>query len=145
MVAAIELYNKPGFEYRDECVSILLVNAWELLLKAVLSRNRVSIYRPKERGRPYQTVSWSEALARAEPHFPEAVPARTVGTNLRLVAKYRDASVHFYSVADFGVVFYALAQTCIMNYRDLSEAVFGRRLEDRVVWALLPFGACVRL
>src|SRR3989304_5738000 len=34
MLAAIEVYNKPTFEYREEAYSILAVNAWELLLKA---------------------------------------------------------------------------------------------------------------
>jgi len=38
MLAAIEIYNKPQIAYRDECFSILLVNAWELLLKATLSK-----------------------------------------------------------------------------------------------------------
>lgn len=33
-VSAIEIYNKPDFKYREETFSILLVNAWELLLKA---------------------------------------------------------------------------------------------------------------
>lgn len=32
--AAIELYNKPVFPYRNESFSILMINAWELLLKA---------------------------------------------------------------------------------------------------------------
>jgi hypothetical protein len=33
-VAAIEVYNKPNFSYREESFSILMMNAWELLLKA---------------------------------------------------------------------------------------------------------------
>src|SRR5262245_59117100 len=33
-VAAIEVYNKPNFSYREEAFSLLMVNAWELLLKA---------------------------------------------------------------------------------------------------------------
>jgi len=33
-ISAIEVYNKPDFRYREETFSILLVNAWELLLKA---------------------------------------------------------------------------------------------------------------
>ena len=32
--SAIEVYNKPSFEYREETFSILMINAWELLLKA---------------------------------------------------------------------------------------------------------------
>ena len=34
MVAAIEIYNKPGFPYRNESFTILAINGWELLLKA---------------------------------------------------------------------------------------------------------------
>ena len=38
MLAAIEVYNKPTFSYREETFCILAVNAWELLLKAKLLR-----------------------------------------------------------------------------------------------------------
>ena len=30
MVAAIEIYNKPGISYRNESFTILAINAWEL-------------------------------------------------------------------------------------------------------------------
>jgi hypothetical protein len=33
-IAAIEIYNKPNFSYREEAFSLLMTNAWELLLKA---------------------------------------------------------------------------------------------------------------
>ena len=33
-VAAIEIYNKPDFQYRGETFSILAINGWELLFKA---------------------------------------------------------------------------------------------------------------
>ena len=33
-IAAIEVYNKPHFLYREEAFSLLMANAWELLLKA---------------------------------------------------------------------------------------------------------------
>lgn len=33
-VAAIEIYNKPNFLYREEAFALLMTNAWELLLKA---------------------------------------------------------------------------------------------------------------
>lgn len=31
--AAIEIYNQPDFKHHEEAVSILMTNAWELLLK----------------------------------------------------------------------------------------------------------------
>lgn len=33
-ISAIEIYNKPDFSYREEAFSLLMVNAWELLIKA---------------------------------------------------------------------------------------------------------------
>jgi hypothetical protein len=33
-ISAIEIYNKPDFRYREEAFSLLMINAWELLLKA---------------------------------------------------------------------------------------------------------------
>ena len=36
LLAAIELYNKPDFRYREEAFAMLALNAWELLLKARL-------------------------------------------------------------------------------------------------------------
>ena len=39
MLSAIELYNKPNYTYREESFAILMVNAWELLLKANKLKN----------------------------------------------------------------------------------------------------------
>lgn len=33
-IAAIEIYNKPDFRFREEAFSLLMTNSWELLLKA---------------------------------------------------------------------------------------------------------------
>lgn len=33
-VSAIEIYNKPDFNFREEAFTLLMTNAWELLLKA---------------------------------------------------------------------------------------------------------------
>ena len=38
MSSAIEIYNNPDFQYREDIFAILAVNAWELLLKAQLFR-----------------------------------------------------------------------------------------------------------
>ena len=36
--AAIEIHNKPDIEYRYETTTVLLMNAWELLLKAYVRK-----------------------------------------------------------------------------------------------------------
>lgn len=47
-ISSIEIYNKPDFKYREETFCILIINAWELLLKAKILKdhnNRIdSIY-----------------------------------------------------------------------------------------------------
>ena len=39
-IVGIELYNKPTIRYRTEGFSFFICNAWELLLKAILIRDR---------------------------------------------------------------------------------------------------------
>lgn len=140
MMAAIEIYNKPAFYYRDECVVILLINAWELILKAALSKNGKSIFYTKKRKQPYRTLSWQDALMKSRNLFPKNIDHLPVQKNLELLGTYRDNAVHFYNASDFGVVVYALAQTCIKNFRDFLEGVFDHRLEEQITWQLLPLG-----
>lgn len=140
MIAAIEIYNKPTFKYRDECVVILLLNAWELVLKAVISMNKKSVYYPKKRNQAYRTLSWQDALTKARNYFPDGVRPLPVKCNLEILGTYRDNAVHFYNARGFGVVLYVLSQTCVKNFRDLLIEVFGTRLEDEINWQLLPLG-----
>lgn len=140
MVAAIEIYNKPNFRYRDECVVILLLNAWELLLKAILSKEGQSIFYRKKRGEPYRTLSWRDAFSRAERYFPESIKPLAVRRNLELLGTYRDNAVHFYNAEGFGVLVYALLQTCIKNFRDLLDLTFRVKLEDEINWQIVPLG-----
>jgi hypothetical protein len=140
MLAAIEIYNKPRFDYRDECFVILLLNAWELVLKSLLSKNKKSVFYPKKRKQPYRTLSLTDALQAVEKFFPPSVPILPVKRNLELLSTYRDNAVHFYNAEGFGSLIYALAQTSIVNYRDLLEKPFGVDLGSEITWQLLPLG-----
>ena len=139
IVAAIEIYNKPVFNYRDECAVILLMNAWELVLKAVISKQKQSVYYPKKRNQPHRTLSWSDAFSRAVKYAPShlSLPVRK---NLELLSDFRDNTVHFYNKLGFGAVTHDLAQTSILNYRDLVEAVFGVDLAKELNWQVMPIG-----
>jgi EC042_2821-lke REase/Protein of unknown function (DUF3644) len=142
MLGSIEIYNKPRFDYRDEVVVILLLNAWELLLKAIVSKTNKSIFYPKKRKEPYRTLSWHDALRRAGATtlWPGLVPYQAVERNLELLSVYRDNAVHFYNAPGFGVLIYALLQTGILNFRDLMREVFDRDLGTDITWHLLPLG-----
>lgn len=138
--AAIEIYNKPGIRYREECFVILLVNGWELLLKALLSKAHQRIYYPKRKNESYRTLSVSDALERARNVFPSSVDHRPTAKNLELIIDYRDNAIHFYNKPGFGAVVYGLAQTAIANYRDVVQSVFNRDLTRKITLSLLPLG-----
>jgi hypothetical protein len=140
LISTIEIYNKPTLEYRDEATVILLVNAWELLFKSVLSRNRISIYRPKERDKPYQTLSLWEAQRMSARFFPPTVPPIAVEKSLEVLTEYRNNAVHFYNSAGFGVVVNALAQTSILNYREALIHLFEIDVAARTNLVLHPIG-----
>lgn len=143
MLAAIEIYNKPQFTYRSECFVILLLNAWELAFKALLSKNRVRIFKPKERDKPYMTLGLWDSMEAGKGLFPHDIPYRPVAENIGALVDYRNNAVHFYNEPGFEVVIYGLAQTSIVNFRDFVSACFDRDIASEVNISLLPlsFGA----
>ncbi len=109
-LSAIEIYNKPDFKYREESFSILMVNAWELLLKArilQLNNNKLeSIYivdpnKKRKDGKPYKkpkykksrsgnflTIDVTNAMKKLK------LPDR-LQENLGLLIEIRDNAIHF--------------------------------------------------
>jgi len=132
------LYNKPQISYRDECFVILLVNAWELLLKAILSKNKQRIYYPKKQGEPYKTVTLQDAISKAKDYFPVYIPYEPVSQNLSLLIEYRNNAIHFYNQKGFNIIIYGLAQTCVVNYRDLMLCIFKTDISNEININLLP-------
>jgi EC042_2821-lke REase/Protein of unknown function (DUF3644) len=142
MMAAVEVYNKPRFAYRDEVVVILMMNAWELLLKAIVSKAGKSIFEKKVRGQPYRTLTWGAAFSAATTTalWPKDIPAKSVRENLELLALYRNTSVHFYNEPEFGKLLYSLMQTSLFNYRDILQRVGLGDLSAEATWRILPLG-----
>lgn len=138
VLAAVEIYNKPKFEYRSECFVILLVNAWELLFKAILSKHKIRIFEPKERGKPYLTIGLFSAIGESRKLFPKNISHRAVSENIRLLVDYRNNAVHFYNEEGFETIIYGLAQTSIFNFRDIVSYFFNRDIASEVNLALLP-------
>lgn len=54
--AAVEIHNKPKIEYRYETTSMLIINAWELILKAFVRKyiKNKNIFKPKDKNNPNQ-------------------------------------------------------------------------------------------
>lgn len=102
-VSAIEVYNKPNFEYREETFAILMVNAWELLLKGRLVYNeggKISAIRVyDDKGKPKRnrsgnllTIDLNEAAKRL---LQQGDLDERCMANLGLVTEIRDNAVHF--------------------------------------------------
>lgn len=100
LVAAVEIYNKPTVEYREQTFAVLLVNAWEVLLKARIvqqNSNRIeSIAQRKEGSRYFQvdsvtkgrpTIGIESALGIVD------IPGE-VAENVREVLHIRNEAVH---------------------------------------------------
>ncbi len=111
ILSAIEIYNKPNFSYREEIFSILLVNAWELLLKAKIlqdSRNKIQSIQIQEKtktkkGDPtkrfYPSLNRSGNFKTIDIHKAIDILKldKTLKANLESVIEIRDNSIHFYN------------------------------------------------
>lgn len=107
-VAAIEVYNKPSFSYREEAFSLLMSNAWELLLKAKwlldrgdaleslyeMVKDKTGNFKPKENrsGNPISVgVTY---LAAAMVENKKSGFEKTAQENLLALVEIRDNAAH---------------------------------------------------
>lgn len=143
MLSAVEVYNKPQMTYRDEVTVMLVVNAWELALKATLRQKNRSIFYPKKRGEKYRTISLDDVLNRMTSHklWPPEVDGAATSANVRALTEYRDRAIHLYNAQGLGAVIYPFLQQNVLNYRDFMLAKFKKDLADSMTWQLLPLGA----
>lgn len=143
MLAAVELYNKPRIAYRDEVTVVLVANAWELVLKAMLRKADLKVFYRKKRKEPYRSLSIDDALARVSSNalWPTDVDGTAVTANVKALTAFRDRAIHLYNAPDLGRLLYPLLQQSLLNYRDLVVAAFSKDLADYMTWRLLPLGA----
>ena len=156
-LSAIEIYNKPDFKYREETFAILMVNAWELLLKAKiikenggklksiydfqkkLGKNGKTLKRPSlvfNRSGNAKTKGLSDCLT-----ICEKEPIRldnTVKENIFLLMEIRDTAIHFQH-SDKGVSrkVFEIGTASLNNYLNLITDWFKYDL-SRYNFFLMP-------
>ena len=111
-LSAIELYNKPNFSYREESFCILIVNAWELLLKARLievsdgGENALYIVddsKKKKNGSSYKKPKFKENRSGNKCTIDIFGAAKKLNLQtslieqLETVVEIRDNAIHFYN------------------------------------------------
>lgn len=160
LLAGIEIYNKPDFAYREETFAILVINAWELLLKArilQLSNNRVSsiieyekrrkadgsmsdkLYRKKNRTGNHVSVGLFRAHDILINDYRDSIPP-VVRKNLEALCEIRDNAVHFLN-KDLALKkkVHELGTASVKNYLFLMRKWFGSNLDEFQLY-LLPIG-----
>jgi hypothetical protein len=139
-VSAIEVYNKPDFKYREETFSILLVNAWELLLKAkVLADNNghiKSIHAIDQRTKKAKTNRSGNPMtidifgAIKELETSNAIDARCRG-NIEMLIEIRDNAIHFVNKGeDLSKKVQEVGIAGLRNYVSAMAEWFGRDLSQ---------------
>jgi hypothetical protein len=107
--SALAHYNNPSAKLRTEIFTMLLINSWELILKAFLV-DRFNLGRIKSTNST--TISISNALKQVYPKADD--PCRG---NLEKIIELRNQSTHFV-IEEFSTAYERLFQSCIINYID---------------------------
>jgi hypothetical protein len=147
LTAAVEVYNKPSFLYREETFAILALNAWELLLKAKVlkdANNAISALRVYETRLTAAGVKSERKFLKrnraGNPHSitlgacitkldaaPATKLAKEVKANLDALVEIRDNSVHFITAsATLARQTQELAAASVRNFILLAKSWFAK-------------------
>lgn len=148
-VAAIEVYNKPDFLYREETFAVLAVNGWELLFKAKWlkdnnnqirclyvrdqyiksdgSRGKRQVIRLTRSGNPYtHSIDFLAKKLIGAKHLEDVV-----WYNIQALLEIRDSSVHFYNYGNaFSVRLQEIGFASLRNFVVLTKEWFARDLSE---------------
>lgn len=137
--AAIELHNKPNISYRYETVTLLMINAWELMLKAFIRKffKDKSIFKDNN-----YTISFDTSLAYTEEYISanfQKGAFKAIKENLLLLEEYRDKIVHFYNEAIEPIIFTLLAKGAL-NYVEFIKKYFRKDILAKEGLFIMPLG-----
>ena len=135
---AIEIHNKPNFSYRYETTTLLLMNAWELVLKAFVKKyiKNKDIFT-----KDGHTISIDKAIDYTEEYINTLEPKSfsTVKENLLLIESYRNNIVHYYNEQLEPYIFMLTAKSAL-NYVDFMKKYFLKDILAEDGLFILPLG-----
>ena len=142
-LSAIEIYNKPDFKYRGEIFSILIINAWELLLKSKILKDnknsKSSIYIKDNRGK-FRKNRFKKPLTIDLLKCIEKLELKgNLRSNLLSLIDIRDNAIHFYNDSDVDNVLFQLSVASLKNFQKLCKEWFNRDLSNYNFY-ILPLG-----
>lgn len=147
-VAAIEIYNKPDFHFREEAFSLLMTSAWELLLKAKWladhKEDETSLVERDSDGKTRQSRSGNQRTHGLGYLATRLLEDKTVGfdsavhDNIAALIEIRDTSAHFiHKDLQLGRRVLEVATASLQNYLLLVQEWFQMDL-SRYNFFLMP-------
>ena len=134
MMAAIEIHNKPQISYRYEIVVLLIINSWELVLKAYIYKNLKNIRLFNEDG---TTKPFPECVACVFSNLgKEFIVFRE---NIDSLYEYRNKIAHFYE-GILDPILFMLVKKNILFYCHFINTFFKIDLAHESNLYLLPIG-----
>lgn len=124
-IVGIELYNKPTIHYRVEGFSFFICNAWELMLKAYLVREKgeQAIY---YKNNPNRTITLENCIKMVFTNDKD--PLRK---NLEQIVELRNTSTHFVT-EEYEQIYVPLFQANVFNYIRILLNLFEIDITDRL-------------
>ena len=137
--AGIEIHNKPRILYRYPTATLLVINAWELALKAYVYKyiGKKQIYVDKE-----HTISFSKALVYVHEHINKTEGTKdfnSVKENLFLLSEYRNNNTHYFE-SELDPIIFMLLSKATLNFNAFLEKYFHREIADNENLIILPIG-----
>lgn len=134
MFSAIEIHNKPAIEYRYEMVVLLLLNSWELLLKAYLYKFHKDVKLFHKDGTTKQFENCLNLVSmKLQNNFSSQAE------NLNVLYNYRNQVAHFY-IEEIDPILFSLVSKSIIFYAKFLKEHFGLDLSEQSNLILLPVG-----
>ena len=122
--AAIEIHNKPNISYRYETVTLLMINAWELLLKSYIRKfiKTRSIF--DNNG---HTITLSKSIVFVDEYINSIKPKSftAIKENLFKIEEYRNNIAHFYNENLIPHIFMLVARAAL-NYVEFMKKYFSK-------------------
>lgn len=119
---SLEIFNKPTIDYRLEGCVFFLCNAWELMLKAKLLKDDVSIYYPKSS----RTLSLSDCAAKLMTNKKD--PVRV---NLEIITSLRNTATHDI-IPELEIVYSPYLTFCVKAYAEKMYSYLGVNVSDYI-------------
>lgn len=138
MFAGIEIHNKPNISYRYPTAIILIINAWELALKAYVYKfiGKKKIYEEDEK----HTISFKKANGLVKENIITTDKNYlAVYANLEKLNEYRCSNVH-YANSELDPVIFMLMAKAVLNYHEFLKKHFNKDVSDSDNLIVLPVG-----